>query len=362
MKNINLMQKRRVGILVTHEPITLVNELINFGEMMCSSVTLDLVIGYEVPKALNKYYNIYMFQYGIRNKIFEYITEFLGCLKYVRQYRPNVLLQFTNPQRAGLINAIVGKLLGIKVIVEMTGETFYKVKVYKTPLNKLRGFCSSYLCRLAYALATKIMTYGPILKSQLIIHGFKPEKIVTIPPAINLERFKPSANKSISKLALGLPSSDKVALYIGRLDRLKGADRLECIIRKVIDKIKGWTFVIVGSGNYYKRLKEIKSEKVKLFGEMSPLEIDQFYKAADLVIFPSRTEGLPNVILEALTCGVPVISSGVGEIPSFISNICNSIDDYVSYIINESYILDKLPEYFRNGTLKDKYIKLVNSD
>ena len=329
---------------------------------MDSSVVLDLIVGYETPEALEKYYSVYRFQYFMRYNFFQYFAEFIACSRYARRYKPDALIQFTNPHRAGLINSIVGRIFDVRTIVEMTGESFLIWRIQDTLLKRIEWFLGMYLSRIAFELASKVVTYGPILKSQMVSHGIKPEKIFLLPPALSVNRFKPCTDQSTFKRKLGIPTEDKVALYVGRLDKLKGTDRLISIIKKILSETNRWTFAIIGTGSLSTKLKEIGSPKVKLFGEVSPLEIDIFYKASDLIVFPSRTEGLPRVILEALASGVPVISSGVGEIPSCVSNICNSIEDYTEYMLKENYKLDKPSEIYLDDSWKQKFLELVRGD
>lgn len=361
-KMTSINRKYKIGILVTHDPITLVNLLYDFGEIMDCSLSLDLIVGYEVPKLLEKYYNICRFRYPGRNKFFGYITEFIACIKYVWICKPDALLQYTNPHRAGLISSIVGRLFGIRVIVTMSGESYRVWKIQETLLKKIEWFLGMHLSRIAFKLASKVIAFGPILRSQLISHGIKPERISLLPPALSVNRFKPGTDKFMFKRKLGISTENKVVLYVGRLDKPKGTDLLISIIKKVLSETSRWTFAIVGTGYLSVNLKKIGSPRVKLFNEVSPLEIDVFYKASDLIVFPSRTEGLPRVILEALASGIPVVSSGVGEIPTYVSNICDSVEDYVEYIVGGEYKLDSIPEVYLNGNWKKECLELLRRE
>ena len=89
-------------------------------------------------------------------------------------------------------------------------------------------------------------------------------------------------------------------------------------------------------------------------------DVSRYFQAADLFIFPSRTEGLPNVILEALSCGVPVIATPVGDIPNWVSNIATEPNEYVKYILDGDYVIDELPEILDYESLKEAYINLFN--
>lgn len=125
----------------------------------------------------------------------------------------------------------------------------------------------------------------------------------------------PRPGKEMARVALGLEQDARVALFLGRLDvRQKGIDTLAGTIRKQAGRLKGWTFLIVGGGEGAALCEQLRTE---LDGRVVIRTIpwtdrpQDALAAADVLIMPSRWEGVPLVMLEAMTYGLPVLASGI---------------------------------------------------
>lgn len=104
-------------------------------------------------------------------------------------------------------------------------------------------------------------------------------------------------------------------IFVGRLSKGKN---IEPII-DAVNSLKGLvTLTIVGDGEEYERLIKRKGEWVKFTGGVSPAEVQNFLKEADIMIMNSLFEGIPMVILEAISYGIPVITTDVGGIGSVL--------------------------------------------
>ena len=147
-------------------------------------------------------------------------------------------------------------------------------------------------------------------------------------------------------------------LFVGRLHFLKGCKTLLSVIKRVITRRNDIVFFIIGDGPLINDFENLNPKYVRVLRNVERDKIDVYYKAADLFIFPSLLEGTPNVVLEALSCGVPVIASKAGEIPNLISNICSSEEDYVNHILYGNFTIDQLPKEFNWEILKKKYTNL----
>jgi len=107
--------------------------------------------------------------------------------------------------------------------------------------------------------------------------------------------------------------------FIGRLSEEKGILNFVRAVPKVLEKKRGASFAIGGGGHLYdqvtERLKNEKlNDKVKMFGRISHETVPEFLNELKLLVIPSYTEGLPNVMLEAMACGTPVLATPVGAI------------------------------------------------
>ncbi|MDR0798693.1 MAG: glycosyltransferase [Dysgonamonadaceae bacterium] len=118
-------------------------------------------------------------------------------------------------------------------------------------------------------------------------------------------RFKPAfSNKQ--KL-FGISEEHPVLLYVGRISREKGVLELSSIYKQVKQKYKNIQLVIVGKGPDAEQLKAENPGAVFL-DWVGRDQLPEIYSSADLLILPSRFDTFSNVVLEALSCGLPVIA------------------------------------------------------
>lgn len=143
-----------------------------------------------------------------------------------------------------------------------------------------------------------------------------------------------------------------VLCYVGYLRYAKGMDIILQIGLKLSEKKIPYIFKIVGNGEMMDEMnrfvKQHKIEKSFIFyGHIdSWYELKKIYRESDLFIFPSRSEGSPRVVLEAISQGLPVISTPVGSLPYIFENNIdisyvkiNEADSFISII--EKYIKNK---------------------
>ncbi len=125
----------------------------------------------------------------------------------------------------------------------------------------------------------------------------------------------PRPGRETARAALGLEQDARVALFLGRLDvRQKGLDTLADTIRRQAERLRGWTFLIVGGGEGAALCEQLRTD---LDGRVAIRTIpwterpQDALAAADVLLMPSRWEGVPLVMLEAMTYGLPVLASDI---------------------------------------------------
>ena len=148
---------------------------------------------------------------------------------------------------------------------------------------------------------------------------FPTEKLVVIPNGVDFSRFESAQPAELTKP--GLPSGRRAILYVGRLERQKGLDwLLEEVMPRVFRELPEHDLLLVGDGPQRQELQTL-AEKQDLqsrvhFGGWRQ-DVPQILAAVDLLALPSRWEGMPNVVLEAMAAGKPVVATqaeGVTEL------------------------------------------------
>ncbi len=148
------------------------------------------------------------------------------------------------------------------------------------------------------------------------------EKTVVIPCGVNFDRFQ-LMDRQTARLELGLKLSDKVILYVGRFDPLKGID---CLLTAVSLLPTGQSvrLIVVGENScvgsgFEAMLDELKlRQQVSFAGRIDHGCLPRYYSAADVLAVPSRYESFGLVGLEALACGTPVVTTPVGAMENII--------------------------------------------
>lgn len=176
--------------------------------------------------------------------------------------------------------------------------------------------------RWLYTRATRsIVTTGEALKTQLVRdNGYPPERIVSVPTGIDLTRYQPVADaaaRAALRAQLGLPVDKKLVGIVATLRSWKGH---RFLIQAVAQLKRADThLVIVGDGPQRAALEQLVSElgigdSVTLAGNQS--DVVPWLQALDVFALPSyANEGVPQAILQAFACALPVVSTAAGAIP-----------------------------------------------
>ena len=156
-------------------------------------------------------------------------------------------------------------------------------------------------------------------------YGICPGLVRVIPCGVDLDRFRP-ADKAAARMALGLDRKERVVLYVGRIDPLKGLDRLMGAMAR-LDSLPGLKLIIVGgddgSSAEMRWLKDLVGQngldrRVCFAGRIDQSGLPAFYQAADLLVLPSYHETFGLVALEAMACGAPVVTTRVGGMTDLV--------------------------------------------
>lgn len=148
-------------------------------------------------------------------------------------------------------------------------------------------------------------------------------RIRVIENAIDLDQYHPCDVKDTPRIHMGLPADRILIGAVGRLSPEKGFDLLIRAVGDLVDDGLDVGLVIAGEGPERARLEaEIREQsapsRFQLLGHQS--ELSDFYRAIDIYALSSLSEGLPNVLLEAMAMALPVVATEVGGVPQLISD------------------------------------------
>jgi glycosyltransferase involved in cell wall biosynthesis len=152
-------------------------------------------------------------------------------------------------------------------------------------------------------------------------------KIRVIHNGVDVDKFKPAIDKVKAKTELGFNPKDVAILSVGRLYARKGLFTLIESMPKVIKRFRNAKFVISGKG-LSNELEKLRAHAQKLgvkdhiifTGYFPDSKLPRLYNAADVFAFSTFYENLPFAVLEALSSGLPVVTTNVGGIPEMIES------------------------------------------
>ena len=142
---------------------------------------------------------------------------------------------------------------------------------------------------------------------------------------VNLEEFIPTDDKRRIKEELGLPVNSLVALFAGHLERNKGIFELVDAFSNSKKSCGQLILAVCGDGIEGHSFREYvhksgAADGIKLAGVVQPGMMHKWMQASDVFVLPTYHEGMPNVVMEAMACGLPVVTTAVGGLPAAVGD------------------------------------------
>lgn len=260
-------------------------------------------------------------------------------IKRVRRYDIVMVSGFNLlPTIAVLLSIFANKksLVRIESPIELreaiSGESLGKMKLsHDSPLVK----AARWLRGIVTKRGDCFVAISAEIRRALIDMGVEPHKIASIPNGIDTHKFRPVAGdiKTAIRQRLSLPLDKTIFIFTGRLAVSKGVLLLIEVWKDLARKYGDIHLVLVGTGKdsfdrcdhelgEYVKLNSLQ-QSVTLTGKVD--NVQEYLQASDIFVFPSDYEGFGLSILEALACGLAVVTTRVGVAPEVIRNHENGI-------------------------------------
>lgn len=233
----------------------------------------------------------------------------------LRLFQPDII-HVVNPAVLGLAGLYYAKTLDIPLIASY--HTHLPEYLQHYGLGMLEGLLWE-LLKAGHNQAQLNLCTSTAMMQALTEHGI--ERVDLWQRGVDTELFQPHlANREMrSHLTQGYPDSP-LLLYVGRLSAEKEIDR----IKPVMESIPGARLALVGDGPHRQALeKHFEGTPTHFVGYLQGLELGAAFASADAFIFPSRTETLGLVLLEAMAAGCPVVAARSGGIPDIVEDGVN---------------------------------------
>lgn len=182
--------------------------------------------------------------------------------------------------------------------------------------------------------------------------GLKPASVYLLENTVDTGRFRPAEKKA--EIQGGSGSTVRI-VCIARLTSEKRVDLFLRVLSEIHQIIPSVRARIIGDGPLRRPLEELSRQLglgpnlVEFTGIID--DMPSVYQQADLLVLTSVFEGMPNVILEAMACGLPVVATGVGAVPEIVNH---GVTGYVVSINDTHKLIRYLLRLVRSSTLRRK--------
>jgi teichuronic acid biosynthesis glycosyltransferase TuaC len=208
----------------------------------------------------------------------------------------------------GVAAARLGRLLGKPVVVSARGSDLNLIADLPGPKQQIQA---------AFPAIDRLITVSAALGERAQAIGFPADRIAVLRNGVDDQVFQPVDGSAWRARAAG---AKFVIASVGNLIPLKGHD----LVIQALQSIPDAHLLIAGQGPERGALEALAErsglrERVHMVGTMPQDQLKALYSAADVLVLASEREGWPNVLLEAMACGTPVVATNVGGIPEIVT-------------------------------------------
>jgi glycosyltransferase involved in cell wall biosynthesis len=187
------------------------------------------------------------------------------------------------------------------VLTQHIGEIPYSSKVLSATLSAVNRTVGS----LALRCASRVVFISNVVQAYFCARIAFPRTPLYLPNGVNTQLFHsvPASERIAIRARLGIPENAPVCLFVGRMVEKKGLH----LLLPLVARLPAIHWIFVGQGPLRSELAP--SSNVRIFDGLAHADLADLYRAADLLVLPSRGEGFPLVVQEAFACGLPALVS-----------------------------------------------------
>ncbi|MDB9315983.1 glycosyltransferase family 1 protein [Spirulina sp. CS-785/01] len=235
--------------------------------------------------------------------------------KKLENFKPD-LIHVVNPAILGLAGIYYAKMLNLPLVASY--HTHLPQYLHHYGFGALEGFLWE-LLKAGHNQAQLNLCTSTAMVKELSSHGI--ERVDLWQRGVDTEMFQPHlvSAKMRDRLSQGHPDAP-LLLYVGRVSPEKEIER----IKPILEAIPGARLAIVGDGPHRATLKQhFQDTPTNFVGYLQGMELASAFASADAFVFPSQTETLGLVVLEAMAAGCPVVAANSGGIPDIVTDGVN---------------------------------------
>lgn len=246
----------------------------------------------------------------------------------------------------------LGRRLQIPVLVKAIGSDLNQ------PLDPISRRLTLRTLREAHT----VLTVSEDLRRAVVKMGVRPERVRAVLNGCDNTVFHCDQSEQIRR-ELRVEGDASLVLYVGRFDLAKGLAELIRATAQIAAQAPKLQLALVGAGPALSDIQTLAKElrildRIRFVAPCPSSEVAKWMRAADVFALPSYREGCPNVILEALSCGLPVVASDVGGIPELVDEKCAilvhpqdpvGLANALSIALNRSWDRDQISKRMHRG-------------
>lgn len=273
---------------------------------------------------------------------------FIGQLKllsvFFKNYKEFSTVYIVSIQWHSFVLVLLAKIFQKKIIIGVT------LSMVDSPASTSKNLLTSLyynIKNLQFKLAHHIIVNSPLLYKECLEAGVHERKLKMIPNPIDQNVFfkLDKVAKDNLKRSLNMNQQSTNILFVGALNKRKGVDTLLQICTQLNQMNVKYSLNIIGKvegveidKNFVKQIRKniflfnnASVSKINLLGVKK--NVNEYMQASDFFVFPSRNEGLPNVVIEAMACGLPIACSHLPGITDYLLNpsCLAPPDDYLRF-------------------------------